>query len=68
VDEASLLTEEDTEKGVKANFWEPSEDPCVEAIRERRRAWSLYSQATRARIAEMLARLDELLYKINNKE
>ena len=68
VDVVSLPTEEYTEKKVKANFWERSEDACVEAVREKRRAWSLKSQANRAMVDRLLARLDELLYELTNKK
>ncbi|CAL4903167.1 unnamed protein product [Urochloa decumbens] len=63
VDGESLLTE----KKVKANCWERSENAYVEAVRERGRARSLESQARMAMVDRVLARLDELLYKLKNK-
>lgn len=67
-DEESLPTKENTvmEKKVKGNCWETSEDAYVEGVREERRARSLKSQATRAMVAKILAKLDDLLYELGH--
>ncbi|RCV15242.1 hypothetical protein SETIT_3G042800v2 [Setaria italica] len=60
----SLVTENHSEKRVKANCWEPSEDAYVESVRESGRARSLRSQATMAMVAKVLAQVDEFLYSL----